>query len=186
MTVRPLRAHDLDAVPQLCLRAFMASLAPTLGQQGIATFSSIASASAFAERMAVDSAMLVHAHAGGVDGLIEIREGRATSRRCSSCRPAPVRGRAAIVPRGHDHRQCVADFGAGASAPWLRAGRCRVRIARPALPADDMDRATPRRVALNARHAAGLRRTCGHARRLRRTVRHRLAPARSSPSRPPA
>jgi len=49
---------------------------PDAGPAGIATFSSIASASAFAERMAGDNAMLVHAHAGGVDGLIEIREGR--------------------------------------------------------------------------------------------------------------
>ncbi len=76
MTIRALRADEAAEAEQVCLHAFMDSIAPTLGDEGIATFARIAAASSFVARMAGDNAMLVHEHAGRIDGLIEIREGR--------------------------------------------------------------------------------------------------------------
>lgn len=76
MAVRKLTADDLQVVSDLCLDAFTESVAPSLSEQGIATFSSIAQAKSFASRMTADNMMLVYEESGRIKGIIELKEGR--------------------------------------------------------------------------------------------------------------
>lgn len=74
--VRPLLVDDLQSASQLCLDAFMQSIAPTLGAEGIQTFRAIARVDAFAARMQQDNCMLLAETAGRAAGLIELKQGR--------------------------------------------------------------------------------------------------------------
>lgn len=76
MTIRQLTANDLDHVSALCIRAFMASVAPSLSAQGVATFTQIAAADSFAGRMGGDNLMLVYVRDDQLQGVIELKEGR--------------------------------------------------------------------------------------------------------------
>ncbi|WP_269791397.1 GNAT family N-acetyltransferase [Stenotrophomonas sp. Iso1] len=76
MHIRPLTHDDLDTASSLCMAAFMASVAPTLGDEGIATFQKIAAADAFAMRKDQDNVMLLAEVANQVIGLIELKQGR--------------------------------------------------------------------------------------------------------------
>ena len=59
MTIRPLTIADLPRVSQICIDAFMASVAGTLSQQGIDSFTRIAAPESFRTRMAAENTMRV-------------------------------------------------------------------------------------------------------------------------------
>ncbi|MGP9827594.1 GNAT family N-acetyltransferase [Ectopseudomonas khazarica] len=76
MQIRELTRDDLPSASTLCMDAFMLAVAPSLPPQGVETFSKLADAAAFAERMAGDNLMLGCLEDGALTGLIELKEGR--------------------------------------------------------------------------------------------------------------
>jgi len=76
MIVRTLTAAALPRASAVCMDAFMAAVAPGLTPEGIATFSRIASAEGFAERMLGDNLILVGESDGQIQGVVELKEGR--------------------------------------------------------------------------------------------------------------
>lgn len=76
MSVRKVTAGDLQIVSDICIDAFTESVAPSLSEQGIATFRKIAQAESFASRMKADNTMLVYEEDGRIKGVIELKEGR--------------------------------------------------------------------------------------------------------------
>lgn len=76
MPIRKVDLTDLHSVSSVCIDAFMQSVAPTLREEGINTFQSIASLEALENRMEADNVMLVYEHSGEVVGFIELKEGR--------------------------------------------------------------------------------------------------------------
>ena len=76
MQIRELEKRDLVRVSALCMKAFMASVAPGLSNEGVETFKSIASVSSFSDRMKQDNKILVCEENGSVIGVIELKEGR--------------------------------------------------------------------------------------------------------------
>lgn len=76
MAVRGLVATDLEAASAVCMAAFMHSVAGSLSAAGVRTFTRIASAQGFADRMADDNEMLVFEAAGTIKGVAELKLGR--------------------------------------------------------------------------------------------------------------
>lgn len=76
MIVRKMEERDLEAVSAICIASFTRSVADSLSEQGIATFTSIAANDAFLARMNGDNMMLVAERSGEVQGVIELKEGR--------------------------------------------------------------------------------------------------------------
>ncbi|WP_439448434.1 GNAT family N-acetyltransferase [Stenotrophomonas sp. ATs4] len=74
--IRPAHADDLPAISAVCLAAFNAAVAPSLGAAGIATFVSVAAAEAFGARLQGDNHILVAEQDGHIVGMIELKEGR--------------------------------------------------------------------------------------------------------------
>nr|WP_282444890.1 GNAT family N-acetyltransferase [Idiomarina sp. ATCH4] len=67
---------DLEAVSAICLASFIQSVAAILSEEGVSTFSKIAAADSFCERMQGDNLMLVAEIDENVEGVIELEEGR--------------------------------------------------------------------------------------------------------------
>ena len=76
MQIRKLEQKDLEIVSSLCIKAFMNSVAPSLSNEGVDTFQSIASVGGFSNRMKEDNIILVYEENGIVNGVIELKEGR--------------------------------------------------------------------------------------------------------------
>ena len=76
MTIRKMELTDLACVNALCIDSFMASVAPTVTEEGIETFKNIASEGEFIHRMDADNEMIVYEESGKVVGMIELKEGR--------------------------------------------------------------------------------------------------------------
>ncbi len=76
MFVRKMEEKDLEAVSATCMASFLQSVAGTLSEEGVSTFSKIAASNAFLERMKGDNLMLVAEIDGKVEGVIELKEGR--------------------------------------------------------------------------------------------------------------
>jgi len=74
--IRPARPDDLIAVSAICMAAFHEAVAPSLSAQGVATFTQVAAADAFAERLQGDNHILVAERDGDIVGVIELKEGR--------------------------------------------------------------------------------------------------------------
>lgn len=74
--IRPARPDDLAAISALCMAAFSDAVAPSLSAQGVATFTQVATADAFAERLQGDNHILVAERDGDIVGVIELKEGR--------------------------------------------------------------------------------------------------------------
>lgn len=74
--IRPAHADDLPAIHAVCMAAFTAAVAPSLGEHGIATFRSVAAVDAFAARLQNDNHILVAEREGQLLGVIELKEGR--------------------------------------------------------------------------------------------------------------
>lgn len=76
MSTRKIALKDLHSVSSVCIDSFMGSVAPTLQEEGIKTFQSIASLESLESRMEADYEMLVYENNGEVVGYIELKEGR--------------------------------------------------------------------------------------------------------------
>ncbi|WP_414492275.1 GNAT family N-acetyltransferase [Stenotrophomonas maltophilia] len=74
--IRPAHLDDLPAISAVCLAAFNAAVAPTLGADGIATFASVAAADAFGMRLQGDNHILVAEQGDHIVGVIELKAGR--------------------------------------------------------------------------------------------------------------
>jgi predicted N-acetyltransferase YhbS len=74
--IRPARPDDLAAISAICMAAFSEAVAPSLSAQGVATFTQVAAADAFAERLQGDNHILVAERDGDIVGVIELKEGR--------------------------------------------------------------------------------------------------------------
>lgn len=74
--IRPAHVADLPAISAVCLAAFNVAVAPSLGEVGIATFGSVATADAFAARLYGDNHILVAEHENRIVGVVELKEGR--------------------------------------------------------------------------------------------------------------
>ncbi|WP_296047698.1 GNAT family N-acetyltransferase [uncultured Alteromonas sp.] len=76
MVIRKLEEKDLEAVSAICMSAFFNSVAGTLTDEGVATFSKIAACDAFFDRMKGDTVMLVAESGEIIEGVIELKESR--------------------------------------------------------------------------------------------------------------
>lgn len=76
MIIRKMKEKDLDAVSATCMNSFLASVADTLSNEGILTFTNIAKSNAFLDRMKKDNLILVAEKDGKIEGVIELKEGR--------------------------------------------------------------------------------------------------------------
>ncbi|CRD62394.1 GNAT family N-acetyltransferase [Stenotrophomonas thermophila] len=73
--IRPARVDDPPAISAVCLAAFNAAVAPTLGADG-ATFASVAAADAFGVRLQGENQILVAEQEDRIVGVIELKAGR--------------------------------------------------------------------------------------------------------------
>ena len=78
MTVRRLRATDLEQASAVCMASFLEAVAPSLSPLGIETFTGIVSMNGFADRMSDDNDMFVFETAGRVVGVAELMGGQLT------------------------------------------------------------------------------------------------------------
>lgn len=76
MIIRKMEEKDLEAVSVICMDSFLQSVAETLSDKGVSTFSNLAAPSAFLDRMKGDNLMLVAENDGKIEGVIELKEGR--------------------------------------------------------------------------------------------------------------
>ena len=76
MVIRKMQEKDLEAVSAICMDSFLRSVAGTLSDEGITTFSNIAVRDAFLDRMKGDNLMLVAEDNENIEGVIELKEGR--------------------------------------------------------------------------------------------------------------
>lgn len=76
MIIRKMEEKDLEAASEICMDSFLLSVASTLSDEGITTFSNIAARDAFLDRMRGDNLMLVAENNENVEGVIELKEGR--------------------------------------------------------------------------------------------------------------
>lgn len=76
MNIREIEEKDIEAVSAVCLASFSKSVAGTLSEEGVLTFSKIASSDAFLNRMQEDNVMLVAECDEEIKGVIELKEGR--------------------------------------------------------------------------------------------------------------
>lgn len=76
VSIRKLENKDVEAVSELCMASFSKSVAASLSEEGVATFSKIAASDAFHHRMTEDNVMLVAQCDGKIEGVIELKEGR--------------------------------------------------------------------------------------------------------------
>lgn len=76
MNIRLLEEKDIVKVSELCIRAFLDAVAPSLSDEGIETFRCIASVASIRDRMDKENRFLVCEENGAVIGVVEIKEGR--------------------------------------------------------------------------------------------------------------
>ncbi|MCL6416615.1 GNAT family N-acetyltransferase [Aestuariirhabdus sp. Z084] len=76
MLIRKIFLEDLPEVSELCLDAFMGSVATTVSDEGIHTFRDIASIDSFEKRMNEDNEILIFQQGQTIQGVIELKEGR--------------------------------------------------------------------------------------------------------------
>lgn len=76
MNIREVAETDIEAVSAFCISSFSKSVAGTLSEEGVSTFSKIAARDAFLKRMKEDNLILVIECNGEIDGVIELKESR--------------------------------------------------------------------------------------------------------------
>lgn len=76
MNIRRIENKDVQAVSIMCMDSFFKSVAGTLSDDGISTFSKIAASDSFLNRMKEDNVILVAENDDDVKGVIELKEGR--------------------------------------------------------------------------------------------------------------
>ncbi len=76
LKIRLMEKHDVNTASAICMASFTASVAGTLAEEGVSTFSKIAAADALLDRMQADSLLLVAECDGHIRGVVELREDR--------------------------------------------------------------------------------------------------------------
>lgn len=76
MHIRQMEERDVELVSALCMRSFARSVAGTVSEEGLSTFSRVADGAAFLGRMKADNLMLVAEDDEAIRGVIELKEGR--------------------------------------------------------------------------------------------------------------
>lgn len=76
MNIRKIESIDTQAVSEICMNSFLKSIADTLSDEGIATFTKIAASDSFLKRMKEDNLLLVAEYNHEIMGIIELKEGR--------------------------------------------------------------------------------------------------------------
>lgn len=76
MHIRKIENKDTQAVSEICMNSFLNSIAATLADEGVATFTKIAAGDSFINRMKEDNLILVAETNGVIKGIIELKEGR--------------------------------------------------------------------------------------------------------------
>ena len=76
MAVRRMQAGEVEEVSRIAVSAFVYSVADGLSKQGISTFMKLSSPDAIASRAKGDNLLFVHDGEGGLDGMLELKEGR--------------------------------------------------------------------------------------------------------------
>lgn len=74
--IRTLLHSDQNAASAICMRAFLAAVAPSLSSFGVDTFRRIAAPDGFAQRREQDNLQLVYADAGRIKGVAELKQHR--------------------------------------------------------------------------------------------------------------
>ena len=75
MQVREIIEKDAESISMICRRSFETSVASSLPCEGVLTFTKIAKASAFLERMQQDNTILVAVDNHQIFGVIELKAG---------------------------------------------------------------------------------------------------------------
>ena len=73
MIIRKMEEKDLEAVSAICMDSFLKSVAGTLSDEGITTFSNITACDAFLDRMEGDNLMLVVENDENIEGIIKLK-----------------------------------------------------------------------------------------------------------------
>ena len=76
MNIREVENKDVEAISVICMNSFLKSVADTLSDEGVSTFSKIASSDSFLNRMKEDNLILVAENGEEIKGVIELKEGR--------------------------------------------------------------------------------------------------------------
>ncbi|BFM51322.1 GNAT family N-acetyltransferase [Marinomonas sp. THO17] len=76
MNIRKIEESDVEAVSAICMASFSESVASSLSEEGISTFSKIAASDAFLQRTREDNLILVSESGGKILGIVELKEGR--------------------------------------------------------------------------------------------------------------
>ncbi len=71
MAIRKAEERDLEAVSAICMASFSKSVAGTLSEEGISTFSKLAASDAFRNRMTEDNLILVAECEGKIEGILD-------------------------------------------------------------------------------------------------------------------
>lgn len=74
--IRTMLDSDQNAASAICMRAFLAAVAPSLSSFGVETFRLIAAPDGFAQRRAQDNLQLVYEDAGRIKGVAELKQRR--------------------------------------------------------------------------------------------------------------
>lgn len=74
--IRTMLESDQKAASAICMRAFLAAVAPSLSSFGVDTFRLIAAPDGFAQRRAQDNLQLVYEDAGRIKGVAELKQRR--------------------------------------------------------------------------------------------------------------
>lgn len=74
--IRRMEERDVELVSALCMRSFARSVASTVSEEGLSSFSRVADGAAFLGRMKADTLMLVAEDDEAIRGVIELKEGR--------------------------------------------------------------------------------------------------------------
>lgn len=72
MLIRRMTAADADAVSAVCMRSFSKTVAASLPPAGVQTFTTVAAATAFLQRLQQGSIILVATDATHITGVIEL------------------------------------------------------------------------------------------------------------------
>ena len=75
MQIREIREKDAESISMICMRSFETSIASSLPCEGVLTFTKIAKASAFLERMQQDNTILVAEDKQRIVAVIELKAG---------------------------------------------------------------------------------------------------------------
>jgi len=74
--IRKMKIDDAENVSKVTVSSFMQAVSGQLSEEGIATFLGISSSDSFLERINKDNLMFVSEDTDGINGVVELKEGR--------------------------------------------------------------------------------------------------------------